>query len=203
MSIETSEQSIEQVQEAVPSNEENKQKKRIKTTAAIIVTFSLISILCTVACITASIYGIMRFFTEQRTIQTVLQGYVSSIQEYDVNTAYFMLSPRAKQKMTISEFRSQIDEDYHDRYENYQNLVIRTIHFDKVFKTVTGSQSPQGTKTIIKAAIYYSDKTMGLVEAELEKDQDKWMIDKFSITLFPENQNSISVHPLVKGQNAS
>jgi hypothetical protein len=167
-------------------------KKGLSKMAWLILLLSAVQLLCTVVCITAFGFVIYRISSERFAVRNVLATYAKDIYDGNINDAYDMLAPQIKKEMTLTEFRTMVEDEDYLLYDGYRDLYIRGFSSQKNSIFEFGKTRQENTRVMVTGIVYYDCNQQGELEAEVEKRGDSWVIHEFNIYPAADSMKSIS-----------
>ena len=140
--------------------------------------------LCSIAC--GAIFGtsLYKVYTEKAPVESVLDNYMRSMADKDVESAYALFSPRAQRQIPISEIEKLLEGNNYILFEGYQSLSVSNLNISAVANT--NPDVPQGTVAKVTGMISFEGNIQGSFNGTLEKVDGVWMIDGIYITVPPD-----------------
>lgn len=158
------------------SHEPPKSKKGLVT--AVIVAAIIVFCLCSLVCLAAGGYGIWATAQEGIKFYSVLDDYMKKMEARDVEGAYALFAPQARQQMSLAELKTRLEGSNYARFENYQSLTVRQVHVQANYNEVQVAT--------VDGAVNYSGGLTGSFEAELQLVGEQWLLTRMDVQAPPE-----------------
>ena len=160
-------------------------KKTTRTVIIVVVAVvAAVCLMCFTAC--ALLYGrlLVIAVTEKDDVAQVCDQFMQAMEARDVDAAYALFSARARRQIPLSQFEALVQGNNYVLFEDYESLEITDLTIHTVVNTNPGV--PQGMVAEVEGVIHYTSGPDGRFIAVLEKEDGRWMLDGFNVTVSPE-----------------
>jgi len=166
------------------TNQTKRPKKKIWLILAII--FGVL-ISCATLTLVLTKISTSKIESEKAPLESVVDQFMKFMKQKDVESAYDLISSRAKRQIEITELSNMLKGNNYVLYDGYLSVNISNIRITKAINT--DPDVPQGTVATISGVIEYKDGFQGRLEGVFEKENDIWRIDGINITVPPDKVN--------------
>ncbi len=144
----------------------------------------IVALLCSCFCLCVGYFVVSTIYQAQTNaslieeITPTLDDYMHKLSSRDFQGASALFIPEKQQGAEQSALK--MTNEFIDALKGYQNLTIQN------FRLVVRVDPLVRPKAIASGIIIFDDGAAGSFDASLQKVDDKWMIDSFSIVVPPE-----------------